>query len=96
MTLTSSPRTVPLVWHAGNGVLDRWGLLWRADTRMPDGYRGWQCRSVGMRLWSGTRQLDEQRGPLRDVALPHDHIDDLVGLPNVVDIRVLGRDEAVA
>lgn len=57
------------LWKLGQVVEDRWGLRWRADTKMVGaGQDGWQCRSVGLRLWRNHEQLAE-RGPLKPIRI---------------------------
>lgn len=52
----------------GSVMEDRWGLRWRADTAIPSGRGGWQCRSVGLRTFITDEQMQE-RGPLKFVRL---------------------------
>jgi hypothetical protein len=49
-------------------VEDRWGLRWRADTAIPSGREGWQCRSAGLRTFLTDEQMSE-RGPLKFIRL---------------------------
>lgn len=55
-------------WTRGTVIEDRWGLRWRADTRIPSGGEGWQCRSVGLRIFRTDEQMAE-RGPLKFIRL---------------------------
>lgn len=52
----------------GSVVEDRWGLRWRADTAVPSGREGWQCRSAGLRTFLTDEQMSE-RGPLKFIRL---------------------------
>ena len=66
---TTAPTGV--AWLRGTVVEDRWGLRWRADTIATGpriGQDGWQCRSVGLKVWRTDEQMLE-RGPLRFVRL---------------------------
>jgi hypothetical protein len=58
---------VEAMWKLGQVVEDRWGLRWRADVQAK-GANGWQCRSVGLKVWR-THDKMAERGPLRKVRL---------------------------
>lgn len=60
---------VEAMWELGQVIEDRWGLRWRGDWAVVDSKsNGWQCRSVGLRIWRSHEKMAE-RGPLKKIRL---------------------------